>query len=187
MDDSMPVLVLVGGAPASGKTTLATPLAREFGLPLLSKDAIKEALGDSLGAADREASRALGRAAYAVLHTMIGTLLDAHVGAVVDCNFHRGVSEAALRRYSERSNMRLVHCETSPHEIVRRYEARTALGERHHVHHDGVAIADLRANIAAGRYEPLNLDVPILRVDTARGYAPDLPTIVAFARSTPHS
>ena len=41
--------VLVAGWPGSGKTTLATALAGELGLPLLSKDEIKEALMDGLG------------------------------------------------------------------------------------------------------------------------------------------
>ena len=41
--------VLVAGWPGSGKTTLATALAAEPGLPLLSKDEIKEALMDGLG------------------------------------------------------------------------------------------------------------------------------------------
>jgi molybdopterin-guanine dinucleotide biosynthesis protein len=42
-------LVLVTGPPASGKTTLARPLASYLGLPLLGKDTIKEALFDALG------------------------------------------------------------------------------------------------------------------------------------------
>jgi broad-specificity NMP kinase len=35
-------LVLVSGAPGSGKTTLAVPLAAELGFALLRKDRIKE-------------------------------------------------------------------------------------------------------------------------------------------------
>jgi predicted kinase len=37
-------LVYVSGAPGSGKTSLAVPLAAELGYPLLSKDRIKEVL-----------------------------------------------------------------------------------------------------------------------------------------------
>jgi tRNA uridine 5-carbamoylmethylation protein Kti12 len=46
-------LVLVTGPPTSGKTTLARPLAHHLDLPLLGKDAIKEALFDTLGTGDR--------------------------------------------------------------------------------------------------------------------------------------
>lgn len=180
---SRPLLVLASGAPATGKSTLAVLLAREHALPLLSKDTIKETLGDSLGAADREASQALGRAAYDVLDTMVAALLDASVGAVVGCNFHRGMSEAGLRPHVAHSRAVLLHCATSPEETLRRYAARTAAGDRHPVHHDDTAIAELRANLVVGRFAPLDLDVPTLLVDTTDGYAPDLPAIVAFVRS----
>jgi predicted kinase len=62
------VFVLVGGWPASGKTTLARALAGELGLAYLSKDEVKEALMDALGAPDDvEESRRLGRAAVHVV------------------------------------------------------------------------------------------------------------------------
>src|SRR5579863_1117877 len=48
IDPSRRRLVLVSGPPASGKTTLAAPLAAELGFALLGKDRIKETLGDWL-------------------------------------------------------------------------------------------------------------------------------------------
>ena len=61
--------MLVGGWPASGKTTLARGLAAELGTSYLSKDEVKEALMDALGTpATVEESRRLGMAAvHAVL------------------------------------------------------------------------------------------------------------------------
>ncbi len=55
----LPTLVLVTGAPGSGKTTLAMPLARHLGLPLITKDTIKEALFDTLGTGDHTWSQRL--------------------------------------------------------------------------------------------------------------------------------
>jgi predicted kinase len=40
-------LIVLNGMAAAGKTTLARPLAAALGIPLVSKDAIKEALGDA--------------------------------------------------------------------------------------------------------------------------------------------
>jgi predicted kinase len=39
-----PPFVAISGLAASGKTTVAEPLARALDIPLISKDAIKEAL-----------------------------------------------------------------------------------------------------------------------------------------------
>ena len=62
-------VVLVSGAPGSGKTTLAVPLAAELGFALLSKDRIKETLHDALGApvSDLAWSSRLGAAAMELL------------------------------------------------------------------------------------------------------------------------
>jgi adenylate kinase family enzyme len=43
------MFVMVSGPPGSGKSTLARPIAEELRLPLIAKDAIKEALMDVLG------------------------------------------------------------------------------------------------------------------------------------------
>jgi predicted kinase len=58
------VFVLIGGWPGSGKTTVATALGPWFGLPVLAKDDVKEALVDGLGRPGTVTeSRRLGRAA----------------------------------------------------------------------------------------------------------------------------
>jgi predicted kinase len=68
-------VVLVSGAPGSGKTSLAGPLAAELGFTLLGKDRIKETLHDAHGAPapDLAWSRRLGGAAMELLWALAGS------------------------------------------------------------------------------------------------------------------
>jgi predicted kinase len=61
------VFVVMSGPPGSGKSTIAPTLAAQLGIPLFSKDTIKESLMDALGVDDAAASRRLGAAAIRVM------------------------------------------------------------------------------------------------------------------------
>jgi predicted kinase len=175
-----PTIVLVDGAPGSGKTTLARQLAPQLKLPLISKDEIKEVLLNTLGAASRNQSRELGAATFALLFTMLSTLIQAKVGAVVDCPFHRGRSELELQPIVQNSRTVIVYCKADSALTGARYRERFEKGDRHAGHFDAEVLPELLAALDAGEYQPLALDVPTLLVDTTDGYRPVLPEILAF-------
>lgn len=60
-------LIVVSGAPGTGKSTIAAAVAADLGWPLLALDPIKEALADVLGLGDEDWSDQVGEAAAEVV------------------------------------------------------------------------------------------------------------------------
>jgi len=174
-------LVVVSGPPATGKTTLAIRLGRELGLPVISKDGFKEALFDTLGTGDLAWSQRLGGAAYALLYRTAAGLLAAGGGVLVEANFSRGMAEAELHRIGEGARAVVIHLSCAREAIAARYASRASTG-RHPGHEDGRYAGGVLADLDAGRYEPLSLGWPLLRVDATEGYVPAYEDIVGFAR-----
>ena len=118
--------VLVAGPPGSGKSSLAAPLARALTLPLLAKDAIKEALIEALGTpASVEDSRELGRASVMAMLTVART----SPGAVLDSTFYPYTLPHLRALPGQLIEIRCV----CPRPVVEaRYRARTATRGRGH-------------------------------------------------------
>lgn len=148
-------LVYVSGAPGSGKTSLAIPLAAELGYTLLCKDQIKETLHDALGAPDPDLgwSRQLGGAPMELLWTL------AAVSPAV-------LIEANFRPYSDYERAKLsglavhpveVHCSCPPELALHRYNARVT----HPVH----VVAALQPEAVAEYDRPVGIG-SLITVDT---------------------
>ena len=97
-----PLVVLVNGLPGSGKSTLAADLADELGLPLLSKDAIKETVADHLPQDVLERAQGSGSWLGAGAAESLWSLLSScPCGAVVEGWWspdHRALVAAGLTR-----------------------------------------------------------------------------------------
>jgi predicted kinase len=182
-----PPLVIVSGAPASGKTTLSRLLADRLPLPLLAKDRLRQIFRDAFDAETREENRRLLSPGFVIFYELISELLRSGVGVVAECNFHRGISEPEMRPVAALGTPVIVHCQVDRALSVRRFIARhgLALPDRRYAF-DGERIAELERGIPQDAWElaePIEIDAPVLRVDTTDGYAPDLDGIVAFIRA----
>lgn len=125
-------VIIVSGPPASGKTTVARPLARRLGFALLSKDDIKESLYTSLGGGpgDPAFSSRIGAAAMDLLWD-----LAPHCPSVIlEANFRTRSPEERARVADLDAQVVEVHCRLPLDEASRRFADR-ARAERHHPAH----------------------------------------------------
>ncbi|HEU5426370.1 MAG TPA: AAA family ATPase [Actinocrinis sp.] len=177
-----PVVVLVNGLPGAGKTTLARALSRGTLLPLLSKDAIKEAHADVFGAQptndwqQRRWNAAFGAAAS---ETMWSLLADAPGGAILESFWSADVHHLAAKglRRAGCGRPLEIWCDV-PLDLARqRFETRYP---RHPIH--GALPGDEEWEHWREVARPIELG-PVLRVDTARPVSIE-PVIAWIARQT---
>jgi predicted kinase len=164
---SEPLLVVVTGPPASGKSTIARELAKELRIPFLSKDELKERLYEELGSGE-EREEAIERSATAILYSVAASNLTVGVNVLVESNFDRDTDTAPLRALDARIVQ--VHCGGDPDALVRNFAARSASGKRHPGHDDAPEDAgELRRKIESGLWDPLDLPGELIRVDASQG------------------
>lgn len=155
----LPLLVVVTGPPAAGKTTVARALADELSLPLVAKDDVKETLFDALGWSDRAWSKRLGAATYDVLYLVLAELLRRGVSAIAESNFSDPAPLAALPPHRTAQ----VFCSAPADVLLERYRARP----RHPGHVDEVTIAEVEPRLRAGEWAPLDLPGALIELDTS--------------------
>jgi predicted kinase len=163
---SRPLLVIIGGAPASGKTTLGRRLAAEFRLPYIGKDDIKETLYDTLGTGDRDWSRRLGSASVSLLYLFVEIELRAGRSVIAECNFDARFAVPELRALIDRYDALPLEilCLAEPDVLRARYQQRAETGERHAGHLDHLIAAELPGRI--GEYRLLSIGGESMVLDT---------------------
>ena len=155
-------LIVVSGAPGTGKSTVATALGNELRFAVLSLDPIKEALADVLGLGDEDWSNRVGDAAAEVVFRLSATFPDA-----VAEGWWRGARRD--RAAAEFAGAIEVFCHCDPRLAAERASARIAAGRRHPIHRDVInpAMAD-RVAFLADTVTPLGLGRALITVDTGR-------------------
>lgn len=131
-------LILVTGAPATGKTTLAKRIAERFALPLICKDDIKEILFDTVGWSDRAWSRKLGIATYGVMYYVLKSQLLAGRSLVMESDFRPEFDEPKLLQLKKEFSFHLfsLHCHADTQVVLARFQERVNGQQRHPGHVD---------------------------------------------------
>lgn len=180
------LVLIVTGPPASGKTTIGRGLAQRLGLPFLSKDLFKETLYDELGWSDEEWSRRLGIASMALLFRSAEALLEAGRSVAVEAPFYPQWDTPRFREMAQRFDCTFIQvvCTASGPTLVERYARRIRTGERH----PGHAASDVRGTVLrrllAEQWDALDLEGPVVYVDTEGEAAVDLDALARQIKGT---
>jgi predicted kinase len=182
---ALPLLLIVLGPPASGKTTLARRLAADLPLPMLGKDMIKEALGDVLGCEDVAQSRRLGHASIVLLHQFAEVHMAARCSCIVECNYRAEWNNAPFQELLQRYPYRALQvlCRADPDVLTARYRQRTGSGQRHPVHKDNARLAGLDADLVRAHCRPLDIGGTVIDVNTTDFAAVDYPALLDQIRA----
>jgi len=163
-----PLLVIVTGAPCTGKTTLGLRLAADFRLPFIYKDGIKEILFDRLGWKDKQWSKLLSLASYDLLYYFVESLLKYGKSLIVEANFKTQVDTKnflALKSQSEFVPFQIL-CRAEPEILLERFRSRAGAPERHPGHIDHLTEGDIRESLWRGEYQALAIGGQLVVVDS---------------------
>lgn len=165
-----PLVVLVSGAPGAGKTTLASRLEQHMRLPHIPRDKIVHGL-------ERTKGDKIDRAGYGVplYYNLVANMLDSGISLITDGTIYRGISEADLKKYIiARAFVVNVHVRAS-NEWERFCNRELNREGWSHEWLDGhKKIFDERYHLTV---DPLDLEVPVIEVDTNDVYNPSLADI----------
>ena len=183
--NALPLVLIVCGAPGTGKTTLARKLAPALGLPLIARDDLKESLFETLGWSTVEWSQQLGRATYELVYLLIERLLEARCSLLVETPFDPDWANPRFQALQARHPFQPAQViPSTPADLLRqRYARRVDNGDRHPGHVDRLRMGQFDTEELGQRNRPLDLEGPVLNIDTSDFAALDFEGLVRQLRT----
>lgn len=180
-----PLLVIITGLPATGKTTLAKRLSQETGLPLLEKDAFKVIMFDHLGWQDRDYSQKIGATSYGLLYHLLEELLRANQSMIIESNFKPETDQQKIIDLKNKYHPSILQiiCQADKEIILERFNSRVTSGERHPGHVDHITAEELKNSFDSSKNDAMDLDSEVLEINTNNFRQIDYDKIIAIISS----
>ncbi|MDQ2886211.1 MAG: ATP-binding protein [Chloroflexota bacterium] len=181
-----PVLIIVNGLPASGKTTLARRLAADIQLPVFSRDGMYETLYDALECDINECPPLLGSVAFTLLYYVAGSLLAAGQSFIVEGFFGRSELRSAeflqLQQAHDFEPLQIL-CKADGAVLLERFLTRVGTGERHDGHRDLEWLERNKEQFFQGHVTPLALGGQLVGIDTTAPHSFDYVDLLQQVRA----
>jgi cytidylate kinase len=172
-----PLIIYVSGAPGSGKTTLAEKISKELYIPHVSSDLVHGGVRFTEGKPnDRKASL------HDVFLPLLVEMAQKNISFVVDHVLQRNLSEQdVIEKLTPYANVAYIHTYADDpiarhiERELRRTDRGAILNEQQRIERSEFH----RQNLSNTRAS-LDLNLPLLEVDTTNGYDPDFEAVIAF-------
>lgn len=161
------VMIIITGAPATGKTTLSNELAKKYGLPKINKDEIKELLFKSLEVKDSKWTAQLGIASFELTYFFAEKLGETGKVFIVEGNFDNKYASNIFNSIKSKYMYKVVqlYCYANCEILYERFINRNLSGNRHPGHiRDINGIDDFKNKIINRNFKvdienSINLDI----------------------------
>ena len=176
-----PLLIVVTGRPASGKTSLAHLLATEIKYPLISRDELKEGYVNTMRLTHHQLNEEANSDIYKTFFEVINLLISKRISIVIEAAFQHQLWAPQLSNFLNKAEIRIIICKIPLEMAKERFYKRILEQPERKKYHDDTTI-DLTVLLTED-YEMINMPLPTLEVDTTDKYNPDLKRIVDFIQS----
>lgn len=180
-----PLLVIVTGSPASGKTTLARLLADKINCPIFSRDEFKEGLINTLGLAHTQLDHSVDMQIYDTFFEAINLVISKGISIITEAAFQDKLWRPKLINLLGKAEIRIVICRTNPDLLKIRFDNRLLNNPGREKYH-----GDRPVNVSTEQfislienYDPVSIDAPTLQVDTTDNYNPAIEDIINFIKA----
>lgn len=179
-----PLLIVVTGSPASGKTTLASFLADKINCPLLSRDELKEGLINTLNLAHTQLDKSVDLHVYNTFFETIDLLISKRISIIAEAAFQNKLWKPKLLNLIDKAEIKIVICKANLDLIKIRFANRLSYNpDREKYHGDqSLSLSKEQFTSLIENYEPVNIDAPTLQIDTTDNYNPSIEEIINFIR-----
>ncbi|MFA5894583.1 MAG: AAA family ATPase [Candidatus Shapirobacteria bacterium] len=168
-----PKLIVITGAPGTGKTTIAKKISEEFSLPLIIKDKIKESLFDNLGwdipGWDPDSwQKKIGIGSIELMHYFSRILISKTVSHIIESNFVPKFADQKLTDLRTKYPFSIfqIYVKCDHKVLIDRFKKRVSDPSRHPGHGEETYFDELEEALSTNRFDKLSVFDDIFEIDT---------------------